>query len=164
MKSIFPKPEDPKTPDHGRPDPNKKYLYRYIDRESHWEDGFSRYWIDLYAYEILHYTDKGCWILTDNFYWPRDKISRNCQKFVLNVDDYERRMQRAGHVRIPPPRRWAYANKEHAWESFKIRKIWQESHLRRQLKRVERIKIMIDSGEYDRRFSSRLELKMEDYL
>ncbi len=126
-----------------RPEGEVEYLYRYEASCSYWEGGSAEVRFHLYEYQVLRRTPKGCWILLNDYYWPREEIPKRCQKFVLDpINDH--------------CRRWAYPDKTRAWESFSIRKHWRKKHLTRQLRETEWMLQMIDIGTCRRRFGTTL--------
>ena len=124
-------------------DPNKEYLYRYFDNVLEWESKI-KYQINLEAYEIIKETRCGYWIKISDSYWPRDVIPKDCQKFVLKWDFRNN---------YRPPKRFAYATKEDAYTSFKIRKDQQKGHQERALKRCNIILKMIENNEIEKEIS-----------
>ncbi len=145
----------------GKPDPNKEYLYRYMDTQTLYS-GRTVIQIHCYAYEIIKRTEKGYWILMSDAYWPRgkdDPIPRDCQKFVLDVEDFlrvlERRKHRDGYA-PSPPKRFAYIDLDHAWYSFKIRKNRQQEYVEDNLKRIQRVQKMIDKGDFESSYANKL--------
>lgn len=146
-----------------KPDPNKKYLYRYVDDRILYS-GCTVLRIHCYAYEIIKRTPKGFWIKTSDSYWPRgedDPIPRDCQKFVLDLSEYKAiRARRADLMSLDmpttPPKRWAYESTGHAWKSFEIRKLRQQQYLEDQLKRVERVNKMIEEEKFEISYSNKL--------
>ena len=124
-------------------DPNKEYLYRYFDNVLEWESK-TKYNINLESYEIIKETPCGYWIKISDSYWPKTVIPKDCQKFVLKNNT-----KNSGY----PPKRYAYATKEDAYTSFKIRKNRQKGHQEHALKRCNIILKMIENNETEKEFS-----------
>ncbi len=142
-----------KLPDHAR------YLWRYDVEMIYWADGHQNIYFQLTGYEIISETDKGFWILKYEWYWFQDKkIPRHHQRFVLKVS----RPSPQGQWWIGP-KRWAYEDKDDAWQSFKIRKNRQHGHLERQLGNAVKICKMLDDGETEHRFQIPITRDLAEY-
>ena len=153
MRLQVPEPGEPEDwINWGKIDPNKEYLYRYMDMQIVYADR-TVIQIHCFAYEIIKRTDKGYWIKMSDSYWPRgknDPIPRDCQKFVLDLSNFR-------HLNsFYPPKRFAYESIDHAATSFKIRKARQQGHIERQLERVKRVNKMIEDGEFKTNFPHRV--------
>lgn len=142
---------------YGPLDPKMQYLYRYVDRYTHYYEGPTVVTIYCFAYLIISETEKGYWIKTSDSYWPRNEVPKHCKKFVLKYGASDR----AGRFKLL--RRWAYSSVEDAWKSFKIRKFRQREHLEDQLQHVTRVEGLIDKGEFESRHARVLTLAEDIY-
>jgi hypothetical protein len=122
----------------------RRFLYRYDHHYTNFTDGSQKITIECIGYEILKETDKGFWILKHT--WYDYQQGKPPQRFVLKVTEQDMK----GRYRAP--KRWAYEDKQLAWESFKIRKDWQALHLKRQYDQICRVNEMIQNDQKQHRF------------
>lgn len=120
-------------------DEAKEYLWRYDVRITYQYSGRQHIRFQLSGYQIVRETEKGYWILKIDWYgWSDKEPPQEILRFVLKYDHQPDRY---------PRRRWAYRDKDAAWESFKIRKARQHMHLERQLTNAQKINRMITEGQ-----------------
>ena len=108
-----------------------KHLYRFADRYDRNESSLL-----LMAFPVLRTTPKGFWIGQGAFAswaFPAEQM----EKFVLRADGKRKR--------------FAYADKQDALHSYKVRKLWQTSRLRAQLDRAEKLRLAAE-GEFEEPF------------